>query len=169
MLQEFFTKLSSPADSTFKDSQYYWAEPRLFTKDKSPLSMQSTWLCLRGMVIGGCLARPRTTVAVRSRACVISKSAARALIIVAAPLIAVVRECPGAACCQSLFNPVNINGDITSPGYGERAGGNLKTWIIHSCEVIPTPEDTAYWATPLVARFWRLTECRGLSHADEKP
>ena len=31
--------------------------------------------------------------------------------------------------------------DIPSDGYGGGAGGKLAYWIIHSCEVIPTPTD----------------------------
>jgi len=31
--------------------------------------------------------------------------------------------------------------DIPSSGYGPGAGGSLAYWILHSCEVIPTPED----------------------------
>jgi hypothetical protein len=31
--------------------------------------------------------------------------------------------------------------DIPSTGYGPGAGGSLAYWILHSCEVIPTPTD----------------------------
>ena len=36
----------------------------------------------------------------------------------------------------------------TPPGYGAVAGGSLCYWIIHSCEVIPAPDDTAQWPDP---------------------
>lgn len=43
-------------------------------------------------------------------------------------------------CCDI----VDIN---TIPGgYGTSAGGNLRFWAIHSCEVVPAPDDTANWA-----------------------
>jgi hypothetical protein len=52
-------------------------------------------------------------------------------------------------CC----NPINLNpavsysGDykVPFPGYGAAAGGNTDYWIIHSCEVVPSPSDTANW------------------------
>ena len=47
-------------------------------------------------------------------------------------------------CCDL----VNINGDIPSPGYGPSAGGRLADWVIHSCEVVPAPDDTATWPDP---------------------
>jgi hypothetical protein len=47
-------------------------------------------------------------------------------------------------CCDL----VNINGDVPSPGYGPAANGHLADWVIHSCEVVPSPEDTAQWPAP---------------------
>lgn len=47
-------------------------------------------------------------------------------------------------CCDL----VNINGDIPSPGYGPSANGALADWVIHSCEVVPGPDDTATWPDP---------------------
>ena len=47
-------------------------------------------------------------------------------------------------CCDL----VNINGDIPSPGYGPSANGSLADWVIHSCEVVPAPDDTANWPDP---------------------
>lgn len=45
-------------------------------------------------------------------------------------------------CCDL----VDIN---TIPGgYGSVVGGKLRFWAIHSCEVVPAPEDTATWANP---------------------
>jgi Family of unknown function (DUF6345) len=41
--------------------------------------------------------------------------------------------------------------DITTipfPGYGAAAGGRLAYWILHSCEVVPAPDDTTAWADP---------------------
>ena len=49
---------------------------------------------------------------------------------------------------QNWGDGVNINGDIPYPGYGPAAGGSLADWIIHSCEVVPTPSDTSAWANP---------------------
>jgi hypothetical protein len=49
-------------------------------------------------------------------------------------------------CCDS----VDIN---TIPGgYGNSSGGNLRFWVIHSCEVVPSPDDTANWDTP----WWNI-------------
>jgi hypothetical protein len=39
-------------------------------------------------------------------------------------------------------------GKIAYPGYGKAAGGRLSYWVIHSCEVVPTLEDTSKWADP---------------------
>ena len=51
-------------------------------------------------------------------------------------------------CCDL----VNINGDIPAPGYGPSANGRLADWIIHSCEVIPSPDDVGTWPDP----WWRV-------------
>lgn len=49
-------------------------------------------------------------------------------------------------CCDV----VDIN---TIPGgYGASAGGNLRFWAIHSCEVVPAPEDTPNWPDP----WWNI-------------
>jgi hypothetical protein len=52
-------------------------------------------------------------------------------------------------CCNVInINPANVYGgqyQIPYPGYGAAAGGNLDYWIIHSCEVVPSPSDTADW------------------------
>ena len=52
-------------------------------------------------------------------------------------------------CCNLInLNPaVSYSGDykVPFPGYGAAAGGNLDYWIIHSCEVVPSPSDTANW------------------------
>jgi hypothetical protein len=47
-------------------------------------------------------------------------------------------------CCED----VNINGAIPYPGFGGSANGSLDYWLIHSCEVVPSPSDTASWADP---------------------
>jgi hypothetical protein len=41
---------------------------------------------------------------------------------------------------------------IPSPGYGSSTGGDLCYWIIHSCEVVPAPDDTANWPDP----WWNI-------------
>lgn len=44
--------------------------------------------------------------------------------------------------------------DITAipGGYGTSAGGNLRYWAIHSCEVVPAPDDTSHWPDP----WWNI-------------
>ncbi len=37
-------------------------------------------------------------------------------------------------------------------GYGSSAGGNLRFWAIHSCEVVPVQIDTPNWANP----WWNI-------------
>lgn len=49
---------------------------------------------------------------------------------------------------QNWGDGVNINGGIPYPGYGGSAGGYLADWILHSCEVVPTPSDTSSWPSP---------------------
>jgi Family of unknown function (DUF6345) len=45
-------------------------------------------------------------------------------------------------CCDL----VDVNTDINNPGYGAAAGGRLAYWIIHSCEVVPSPIDNgSHW------------------------
>lgn len=41
---------------------------------------------------------------------------------------------------------------IAAPGYGNAAGGHLAYWVIHSCEVIPSPDDTPNWPDP----WWNI-------------
>jgi hypothetical protein len=53
---------------------------------------------------------------------------------------------------QNWGDSVNINGDIPSPGYGPDANGHLTCLILHSCEVIPGPDDTANWPDP----WWKI-------------
>jgi hypothetical protein len=104
----FWSSLSSTwTGSLFKNSQYYWAEPRLFTNQKDSF--------------------------------------------INAMNLAVV-EVHGDwwlfSTLQNCCDLVNINGDIPSPGYGPSANGSLADWIIHSCEVVPSPDDTNTWPTP---------------------
>jgi hypothetical protein len=47
-------------------------------------------------------------------------------------------------CCDL----VDVDTDINFPGFGAAAGGRLAYWIIHSCEVVPSPDDTASWPDP---------------------
>ena len=49
---------------------------------------------------------------------------------------------------QNWGDGVNINGDIPYPGYGGSANGSMADWILHSCEVVPTPSDTSSWPSP---------------------
>ena len=49
---------------------------------------------------------------------------------------------------QNWGDGVNINGGIPYPGYGGSAGGSMADWILHSCEVVPTPADTSSWPSP---------------------
>ena len=53
---------------------------------------------------------------------------------------------------QNCCDLVDITTDIPSPGYGPSAGGRLADWIIHSCEVVPGPDDTATWPDP----WWNI-------------
>lgn len=40
--------------------------------------------------------------------------------------------------------------DITAlpAGFGSATGGQMRFWTIHSCEVVPSPDDTPNWANP---------------------
>jgi hypothetical protein len=93
--------------SLFANSQYYWAEPRLFTSQKN--------FFINAMHLA---------------------------------LIEVHGDWWLYSTLQNCCDLVNINGDIPSPGYGPSAGGKLADWIIHSCEVVPAPDDTATWPDP---------------------
>jgi hypothetical protein len=104
----FWNSLSSSwTGSLFTNSQYYWAEPRLFTTQKDSfinamnlalIEVHGDWWLYSTLM----------------------------------------------NCCDL----VNVNGDIPSPGYGPSANGRLADWIIHSCEVVPGPDDTASWPDP---------------------
>lgn len=89
--------------SLFADSQYYWAEARLFTNEKDTF--------INNMQLG--------LVEVHGNWWFFTTDQ---------------------ACCDG----VNIS-DIPSPGYGGSANGTLANWVIHSCEVIPSPDDVATW------------------------
>jgi len=52
------------------------------------------------------------------------------------------------------FGDVVQLSDIPSDGYGGGAGGNLAYWIIHSCEVIPTPTDYSVTDRPIAFDDW---------------
>jgi hypothetical protein len=52
------------------------------------------------------------------------------------------RQCSPSSSCDG----VRLARDIAAPGYGAAAKGALALWVIHSCEVIPSPDDTAAWA-----------------------
>jgi hypothetical protein len=43
-------------------------------------------------------------------------------------------------------DPVRFGLDIPTTGYGARGGGKLKHSILHSCNAVPAPDDTQYWA-----------------------
>jgi len=68
-------------------------------------------------------------------------------------------------CCEVInLNPANSYvGDykVPFPGYGAAAGGSLDYWIIHSCEVIPTPSDTADWYSMWWNKFGGLHSVLG--------
>lgn len=104
----FWNSLSSSiTKNLFTNSQYYWAEPRLFTNQKNSF--------VNSVNIG-------------------------------------LNEVHGNWWIfwtyQNNADTVNINGDIPNPGYGPSANGVLATWILHSCEVVPAPDDTANWPDP---------------------
>ena len=93
----------SPTGPLFTNSQYYWAEPRLFTNE--------AWFFIN-------------------------------------PVHVALNEVHGNwwyfTTLQNNADGVDIT-TYTPPGYGAVAGGSLCYWIIHSCEVIPAPDDTAQW------------------------
>jgi len=43
--------------------------------------------------------------------------------------------------------------DIPYPGYGPSANGSLADWVLHSCEMVPSPDDTAGWVGPWFTIF----------------
>jgi len=108
----FWSSLSASwTGPLYTNSQYYWAEPRLFTNQKdffinamnlAVIEVHGDWW-----------------------------------------LYSTLKNC-----CDL----VNINGDIPSPGYGPSANGRLADWVIHSCEVVPAPPDTAQWPAP----WWKI-------------
>jgi Family of unknown function (DUF6345) len=51
--------------------------------------------------------------------------------------------------------------DIPYPGYGPSANGYLANWVLHSCEVVPTPDDTADWVGPWFTIFGGLRHVVG--------
>lgn len=105
---DFWNSLASSfTGSLFTNSQYYWAEPRLFTNEKD--------FFINAMNLA---------------------------------LIEVHGDWWLYSTLQNCCDLVNINGDIPSPGYGPSANGKLADWIIHSCEVVPAPDDTANWPDP---------------------
>jgi hypothetical protein len=109
----FWSSLSATwTGSLFTNSQYYWAEPRLFTNQKNSFINKMNLALIE--VHGDWW------------------------------LFSTLKNC-----CDL----VNINGDIPAPGYGPSASGALADWIIHSCEVVPGPDDTATWPDPWWAVF----------------
>jgi hypothetical protein len=117
----FWNSVSSTfTASLFVNSQYYWAESRLFTTQKD---------------------------------------------IFINPMNVALIEAHGNwwwfSTIQNCCDAVNINGDIPSPGYGTSANGMLAHWILHSCEVIPSPDDTGSWADPWWAVFGGLRNAVG--------
>jgi len=117
----FWISLSSFATGPlFVDSQYNWAEARLFTNQKDSFINAMNVVLLEAH--GNWWSFTTLT-----------------------------------NCCEG----VNINGDIPSPGYGTSANGMLAHWILHSCEVVPSPDDTANWADPWWAVFGGLRNAVG--------
>jgi hypothetical protein len=105
---EFWGGLTSTWTSPlFTNSQYFWAEPRLFTTQKNSF--------INAMNLA---------------------------------LVEVHGDWWLYSTLKNCCDLVNINGDIPFPGYGPSASGKLADWVIHSCEVVPAPEDTAGWANP---------------------
>jgi hypothetical protein len=51
--------------------------------------------------------------------------------------------------------------DIPYPGYGPSANGRLADWVLHSCEVVPSPDDTAGWVGPWFTIFGGLRNVVG--------
>src|SRR5579864_855212 len=104
----FWNGLSSTfTGPLFTNSQYYWAEPRLFTNQKDSF--------------------------INAMNLALSEDHGDWWLF---------------STLQNCCDLVNINGDIPAPGYGPSANGALADWIIHSCEVIPSPDDTANWPDP---------------------
>jgi hypothetical protein len=104
----FWSSLSSTwTGSSFTNSQYYWAEPRLFTNEKDSFINQMNLA-----------------------------------------LVEVHGNWWIFWTFKNTADTVKINGDIPSPGYGPSANGALADWVIHSCEVVPSPDDTANWPDP---------------------
>jgi hypothetical protein len=101
----------------FQNSQYYWAEPRLFTSQKDSF-----------------------------------------INVMNLALVEVHGNYWFFTTYQDWGDGVNINGDIPYPGYGPTANGLLADWVVHSCEVVPSPDDlpdgctAASWTTP----WWNL-------------
>jgi Family of unknown function (DUF6345) len=163
--QGFISQLSPPPKSRFKDSQYYWAEPQLFTEDKEKFINAMDVALVEGdgdwWMFGTTTTDCNTVYGSSPQSwCDLQKCCKDP------QNCCSTTECcnsqkPADACCYNLLDPVNLNGDITSPGYGAQAGGRLTTLIIHSCEVIPTPEDTTYWAAPWWTVFGGLKSVVG--------
>jgi hypothetical protein len=104
---EFWSGLmGSPTHSLFTNSQYYWAEPRLFTNQ--------AWFFINNVHVA---------------------------------LTEVHGNWWYFTTLRNNADGVNI-ASYGPPGYGAAAGGKLCYWIIHSCEVIPAPDDTAQWPNP---------------------
>jgi hypothetical protein len=117
----FWDSLSSTwTGSLFTNSQYYWAEPRLFTSEKNSFT--------NAMNLA---------------------------------LIEVHGDWWLYSTLQNCCDLVNINGDIPYPGYGPSAGGSLADWVIHSCEVVPAPDDTSTWPDPWWTIFGGLRNVLG--------
>jgi hypothetical protein len=102
---------ASPTAPLFSNSQYYWAEPRLFTNEKD--------FFINAMNLA---------------------------------LVEVHGDWWLFSTLQNCCDLVNIQTDIPNPGYGPSGNGRLADWIIHSCEVVPSPDDTATWPSP----WWNI-------------
>ena len=133
----------SDGSSGFADSQFYCAEPRLFTTEKKSfidamnialLEADGGWWIFSTMLADPCR---RTSYPSIQNCCSHDTSG---------------RSCNGQDECTSGRNfceAVNIASDVPVGGYGDRSKKNqLDLWIFHSCEVIPSPEDTSCWHSP---------------------
>jgi hypothetical protein len=107
---EFSLPFFTTGAPLFTNSQYYWAEPRLFTNQEQ-FFVDSVNVALIEVHGDWWLYSTEKN------------------------------------CCDL----VNIQ-TIPSPGYGSSTGGHLSYWIIHSCEVVPGPDDTANWPDP----WWNI-------------
>src|SRR5664280_1069344 len=60
----------------------------------------------------------------------------------------------GCSSGRKFCDAVNIASDVSAGAYGDQTKKNkLGLWIFHSCEVVPSPDDTSCWQSPWWAVF----------------